>query len=50
MKEQINASNHKRKRKALPAAPPPPTQDPEWSPQQHAIIKAVSTFLDAFVD
>jgi hypothetical protein len=35
---------------ARPASPPPSQDSVLWSPQQQAIVNAVSTFLDAFVD
>jgi hypothetical protein len=49
LQEKLNKHKHKRKRPGRPASPPP-INEPTWSPQQIAIINAVSAFLDAFVD
>jgi hypothetical protein len=44
-------SAHQKKRKNSSAPSPLPAESHvAWSPQQHAIIMAVSRFLDAFVD
>jgi hypothetical protein len=50
-KTKQKSSAHQKKRKNTSAPSPFPAESHVvWSPQQHAIIMAVSHFLDAFVD
>jgi hypothetical protein len=50
--DKLNQKSARHKKRKNPSAPSPLPAESHvaWSPQQHAIIMAVSRFLDAFVD
>jgi hypothetical protein len=49
-KIEQKSAGHKKRKKPPASSPLPPEPHILWSPQQHAIIMAVSRFLDSFVD